>query len=505
MLLDCEPSAYQARVRPQAIACIDAQTGERLTYRQLDQRVGNCSGWLKQSLGAPEGCRIATLARNSLDQVVLFLACQRVGAIFTPLNWRLASAEIALLIADAEPRLLAYDAEFEAVALASAADYPPVDLVAMEAVHGWRTQAQAYTAEPSPQAPCVLLYTSGTTGRPKGVVITASNAFYASLNMAMVGEIGSASVLLCDVPLFHTVGLFAVTRTTLMAGGTLVMSDRFVPAQTLRRLSDPDLAVTHYFSVPQILAAMLDAPEFAQVDLSRLKAIFTGGAPLPAPLIDAFRPHGITLVNGYGMSEAGTTAHMPLAPELTRQDPGAIGFAAPLMALRIVDSQGLDVADGEAGEIWINGPSVSPGYWNQPQATAAVFQDGWFKTGDIALYEPSGVLRLLDRKKDMYISGGENVYPAEVEAALLAHPDVHDVAVVGAPHPRWGECGVAFVVARSQARLEAEALLAHCQGRLARFKHPSRIVFLDQIARTASGKIQKDPLRRRAAELSIPA
>lgn len=501
-LLEGDPVAYQSKVRPRALACIDAASGERFTYAELDRRVAQCAGLLGAKLGDPVGRPVAILARNSIDQVVLFMACQRAGAIFQPLNWRLTGVELGILLGDAAPGLLIVDDEFSVQAnVAVAASGVSLERFSSQAFgRAIDSAAVAAPAALGKDAPCTLLYTSGTTGKPKGVIITRSGAFHAALNLAFVGEVGPACVILTDAPMFHTVGLFAVTRSALTFGATLVVSDRFIPAQTLARLSNPTLGVTHYFGVPQIASALLNAPEYATADLSRLKAFFTGGAPLPPPLVDAFMRDGVTLVNGYGASETGTALHMPLDPDATRAHCGSVGFPAPAVSVRIVDQEGHDVPDGEVGELWLRGPAVTPGYWRNAAATQAAFVDGWFKTGDAARRDPNGLYRLIDRWKDMYISGGENVYPAEVEAALLAHPHVLDAAVVGAPHVRWGECGVAFVVLQPGAAASAGPLIAHCDGRLARYKWPSEIRFVAEVPRNASGKIRKDHLRRLIAE-----
>jgi fatty-acyl-CoA synthase len=311
-----------------------------------------------------------------------------------------------------------------------------------------------------------------------------------------VAELGADCTILSDAPMFHTVGLIATLRTALTVGATLVISDRFEPAATLRALSDPALHITHYFAVPRIAAALRDHPAFAAADLSRLRAIFSGGAPLPRALIEAYRARGVRLVNGYGMTEAGTVMHMPLDAAMIAARPGSVGLPAPFMAVRLVRSDGQDAATDEVGEVWLRGPAVTPGYWRNPQATEATFSDGWLRTGDLARRDALGFHWLVDRLKDMYISGGENVYPAEVENALWDLPGIADVAVLGVPHEVWGEAGVAFIVARADTVLTKAEVLQFCAGRLARYKHPASVRFLDAMPRTASGKIVRQALRR---------
>jgi len=495
-----DPIAFQSRLRPNALAIRSAENGRELSYQQFHCLINRLAGALSGIVAKPLSARIAVLGRNSIEQVALAMACQRVGAIFVPLNWRLSGVELARILADCEPVLLLVDDEFEEAARIAAHKQTrvlmrlrgPFSFAEQTADDGW-TQHQA----PDGNAACALLYTSGTTGQPKGVVVTRSGAFAAALNMALVGEINARAVMLCDVPLFHTVGLFAVARATLTLGGFLVLSEGFTPALTLERLSNPIMGLTHYFGVPQIAAALLAEPAFLTADLSRLKAIFVGGAPLPKFLVDAYLERGVVLVNGYGMTEAGTVIHMPLDVEATRGNPGAIGYPAPCVAIRLADEDGVDVAPGEAGEIWVSGPAVTPGYWCRPEANAESFRNGWFRTGDVARVDPDGLYHLLDRRKDMYISGGENVYPAEVESVLLAHPQITEAAIVGVPDDRWGETGVAFVVARPGSIIEEDGVLAACRERLARYKHPAQVEFIDILPRTAAGKVQKDLLRAR--------
>ena len=486
---------YRASVSPKKLALVEIATGTSLTYAELDDGVARCTGLLRKLVPQIEGERVAVLGRNSAAQIILAMACQRAGAVFVPLNWRLVAAELRGLVDDCDPALLVYDAEFADSALAAGQG---ITLKCFEGEAG--LAAELPSAAPGlPSAnhthPFALLYTSGTTGRPKGVIVSRDNAFFASLNFAMVGEIGPRSVVLADLPLFHTIGLIAVTRTTLMMGGTLVVSDRFLAPRTLKYLTDPEIGVTHYFGVPQIATALRAEPSFDVGKLGKLHAIFLGGAPLPQPLIEAWLADGVPLVNGYGMSEAGTVVHMPIDMDAIRQHPGAIGLPAPLQEIRIVGEGGIDAPPAEVGELWLRGPAVTPGYWRQPAATAAAMTDGWLHTGDLVRRDADGFLSVVDRLKDMYISGGENVYPAEVENVLLAHDGIADAAVIGVPDARWGEVGVAFIVLRSGAKLNETDVLDHCAGRLARYKCPARLVFVPAIARTASGKVQKHVLR----------
>ncbi|MBB6219681.1 AMP-binding protein [Rhizobium leguminosarum] len=501
-LVTDDPILYRARVAGDGQALFEIATGRQLTYAELDLRIARCAGLLSATLGARrDGARVAMLARNSMDSIVLAFACQRAGAIYVPLNWRLNAAELRPILADCAPALLVHDEEFSAT-VASLADADPEMAVISTAdgPTGLATRIEASLpmkpVSADADGACVLLYTSGTTGQPKGVVITRRNAFFAAVNFSFVGEIGSGSIALCDLPFFHTIGLIAVARTTLMLGGTLVVSDRFTPARTLAALADRQHAITHYFAVPQIALALRNDPAYSAGALSGLHALFVGGAPLTQALIESYLADGVALVNGYGMSEAGTVLHVPIDRRAVQDNPGSVGLPAPLLDIRIVGEDGRDVGEGEIGEFWLRGPAVTPGYWNKPRETAAAFSDGWYRTGDLGRREANGFYRIVDRLKDMYISGGENVYPAEVEAALASHPDILDVAVVGIPDVRWGECGVAYVVLRPGAAATAETIAGHCVERLAAFKRPARILFVETIPRTASGKVQKHVLRR---------
>jgi fatty-acyl-CoA synthase len=502
---DKDPIQYYAGVRPKRLACLEFRTGERLTYRELDLQIAKCAGLLIKVLGNPLGVRVAVLARNSIDVVLLHYACERTGAIFVPLNWRLAGPELKILLDDARPQLFVYEEEFGgAVAEAASGLSSLVTFKISPGGNEFRSAVSA--AEPAADrfaaldAACTLLYTSGTTGKPKGVIVTRTNLFFGAFNLSHVGQVGADSVMLCDAPMFHVIGLSAVMRSSFYAGATLAISDRFTPAGTLQRIGDPALGVTHYFCVPQMAQMLLEDPSFRAPEMARLKGLFVGGAPLPESLALRCVDAGIRVSQGFGMSEAGTVIHMPLDLEITRKKPRSVGLPAPTVEIRLVGPDGRDSGSGGPGEICLRGPGVSPGYWNQPEATRRAFVEGWFHTGDVARRDEDGFYEVIDRLKDMYITGGENVYPAEVEAAILTLPGVAEAAVVGVPHERWGESACAYVVLRPGATVTAEQVLQHCASRLARFKIPAWVRFVDTIPRTASGKIRKDVLRRVFAE-----
>lgn len=496
-----DPVSYRSRISPGRVAVRSLVDGKVLTYGEMDERIARCASLLTALLGEKvPGATVASLGRNSIDMLVLGYACQRINCLFVPLNWRLQPLELAAIVQDCGAQLVVYDNDFSSAAEQLIGDKSQLKAIPFE---GGPDSLDARIALEEPRThmpasendPIILLYTSGTTGTPKGVILTRANLFYSALNFLFVGEVTTDSVTFCDLPFFHTIGLVAIARTTLMMGATLVISDRFIPERTIECLNNREIGVSHYFAVPQMATILRSQPNYMPDRMKLLKAIFMGGAPLPPPLVESYLRDGVALVNGYGMSEAGTVMHMPLDKDAIANRHGSVGFAAPFIEAKIVGENGLPCAGGEVGELWIKGPSVSPGYWNKPEQTAAAFVDGWFRTGDLFSCDEDGFHLLADRLKDMYISGGENVYPAEVEAAILSLEGVAEVSVVGLPDEKWGEVGAAFIVARAGHTLTTDAVLDHCKARLATYKRPQRVHFLDAIPRNASGKALKHILR----------
>ena len=489
-----DPVGLHAQARPEKPALVDLATGRRWTYRALDRAIEQAKAALG-ALGLQPGDRLAAVARNSADLVIAHLAGVRMGAIFTPLNWRLAGPELSAILADCTPALILTDGSgaFEPSAGARLLDIREFAALAEAASPGPRGEPR------EAGQPCAMLYTSGTSGTPKGVILTPQTLFFTGVNFGVLGHVSVESVFLAESPMFHVIGLVTSIWPPLIQGGTVLVSPGFDPAVTNARLADRALGITHYFCVPQMAAALREAEGFRPEDWS-LKALFTGGGPNPPANIRWWLERGVAMVDGYGMTEAGTILGMPLDPALISAHAGAVGQAGPATAIRIVDGADRDVPDGTAGDIIVKGPHITPGYWNRPAERDRAFTpDGWLRTGDIAVRDADGFVTIVDRRKDMFISGGENVYPVEVESALAEHPDVALAAVIGMPDARWGEVGHAFVVLKPGSEAGEPDLRAHCEARLARFKVPKHFRIVEDLPRTATGKIRKNRLRESAA------
>ncbi|WP_296018995.1 AMP-binding protein [uncultured Agrobacterium sp.] len=486
-----DPVGLHAQARPEKLALVDLASGRRWTYRGLDRAIEQARAAI-DALGLGPGDRLASIARNCADLVIAQQACLRSGLIFTPLNWRLAAAEIDAILIDCTPALILVDGSSAGFTVPDGARL--LDIAAFTA----RCVSAAAGERGSPHdanRPCVLLYTSGTSGVPKGVILTPQTLFFTGVNFGVLGQVTSQSVFLAESPFFHVIGLVTSVWPPLVQGGTVLVSSGFDPVVTNARLADRALGITHYFCVPQMATALKDADGFQPENWS-LAALFTGGAPNPPANIRWWLERGVAMVDGYGMTEAGTILGMPLDPALISAHAGAVGQAGPATAIRIIDGDDRDVPDGTAGEIIVKGPHVTPGYWNKPEEHETVFTpDGWLRTGDIGLRDSDGFVTIVDRRKDMFISGGENVYPVEIESVLAEHPAVLQVAVVGVPDPRWGETGHAFVIL-SPGHEDAEGeLRAHCEARLARFKVPKHFRIVTELPRTSTGKVRKNKLR----------
>ncbi len=491
-----DPVKTHAVFNPHGRAVVDLESSREWRYAELHASVDRLAAWLVTELGPSSGDRIATLSKNCAEMLVLQLACARAGCVFVPLNWRLAESEIDALIDDAQPTILFVGDEFEfpTVAAQSRPISQTLDL-------GEPGSAPPQSARAAFAATSTLLYTSGTSGRPKGVMISEQNIFWGCSNFLFGNNVSMESVFLCDMPLFHTAGLLAATRTPILAGGCVLISRGFDAPTTLQRLTDLELGVTHYFSVPQMAAWIWNEAKFDASKLRKLHCWAIGGAPNPKANAERFINAGIRIADGFGMTEVCSAFGMPPYDfDALKDKAGSCGPAFLSFETRIVDDDGNDLPAGETGELWLRGPSIASGYWRQPEASTAAFSDGWFRTGDAGMFDEDGFFFIVDRKKDMYISGGENVYPAEVEATIAELDDVAESAVIGVPDKRWGEVGRAYVVAVNGRSVSEDKIIQHCKNRLAKFKAPVTVAIVDSLPRTASGKLQKHVLRERARD-----
>lgn len=485
--------AARAALTPDRPAMEELMSRRRVTYRMLDAGAAQAAGAL-EALGVGAEDRVAVLCRNRIAFFELLLGAAKLGAILVPLNWRAPAPELQPLIDDAAPTVLVYGAEDEAVARSlGGAKLRHVGLDDL-GPEGWEALCAAAAPAPGrprwPTAQCwYLLYTSGTTGAPKAVVQTYAMALANYVNLRQAIALGPDDVTLNYLPLFHTAGINLHTLPTLIAGGLSLVLPGFDAAQTLALVVEGRL--TAFFGVPAVYQQLALTPGFDTADLGAVRSWSCGGAPLPDALVHVYAAKGVRVCNGYGMTETGPTTFLMDAARVLEKV-GSVGRAQLLVEAKAMRADGAPAAIGEDGELWLRGPGITPGYWRKPAETAAAFtEEGWLKTGDLARQDRDGDWRIVGRAKEMFISGGENVYPAEVENVLALHPDILEAAVVGAPDPDWGEVGVAFVMARPGRAVDPSALDAFCRSRLAGFKAPRRFVPVSDFPRTPAGKVRK--------------
>ncbi len=467
--------------------------GEKMTYRELGDRAARWAAVLTER-GIGRGDRIAFLGENQPAFVEVLFGAARVGVVFVPVNTRLAAPEVAYILADSGARLLVHD-DRATVAAEAAGELPRI-------VVGAEADATLAAVEPAPEAPGVglddpaaILYTSGTTGRPKGAVLTHGNLTWNSLNTLIDADIVSTDVALVISPLFHAASLGMGLLPAILKGATVVLERTFDAGRALRIIEEQ--GVTMLSGVPTTYQFMAEHPDWASTDLSTLGKLTCGGSPVPTRVLAAFEARGLSFSQGYGMTETSPGATY-LPATRTRAKMGSAGQAHFFTEVRVVDENGLTLQPGEIGEIQVRGPNVTPGYHGNPTATAEAFTaDGWFRTGDLGSFDDEGFLFVADRLKDMIISGGENIYPAEVEDLILGLDEVTGAAVIGIPDERWGETPWAVVTLRDGAELTTARLSEYLAGRIARYKIPKNVVVVDELPRTASGKVKKLDLRKR--------
>lgn len=497
--------------------------GRQSTYAEVHERTTALSGALRDA-GVQPGDRVAYVGFNHPALLETLFATARAGAITVLVNPRLSTGELDYIIGDSEPTVLLHGPELADWARSWEPGAPSqgrpdtnrdASSAEVRAVVGIQDDTgpggyEAFLASgPEVEAVpnglddvCLIMYTSGTTGNPKGAMLTHGNLFFNDINQLLTVDLRPDEVTLDVGPLFHIAALNGLALPVFLKGGTQVIRTRFRPEEAFADIAEH--GVTSMFTVPLMLDAMAHHPGFAAADLSSLRSLVCGGAPVPDRLLRIFAERGVSVMQGYGLTETSPGA-MLLEPQHSTAKSGSAGVSQFLVDTRVVGPDGSDRPPHEAGEILVRGPIVTPGYWRQPEATAAAFTGDWFHTGDIAVRDEDGFTFLVDRSKDMYISGGENVYPTEVENRILDVPGVAEAAVVGVPDEKWGEAGAAYVVPADGVELSEESLRADLASRLARYKMPRDIAFVTELPRTATGKVKKHVLRQGLAEAAPQA
>jgi fatty-acyl-CoA synthase len=516
----------RAELSPDRVALLDPwgpaspPPGEPLRYGELLLSARRTARFLREACGVGRGDRVAVLARNHRAWLEVLLGCGQLGAVLQGLNWRLAGPELLPLFAEARPKVLIYGADFaqQVAQLGASGAAPrhivridsPTDPPAAGAPGGGelclseraRCDAGALDgARPALSDPWILCYTGGSTGTPKAAVLTHGGVLWNAINTCASWGLTSEDCAVLNAPLFHTGGMNVFTTPLLYLGGASVLCREFRVEQVLDLLSLPGpREVSLLFGVPTMFQDLQAHPRFAEADWRRLKLVISGGAPCPAPVFERFFLAGVPFRTGYGLTEAGPNNFF-LPDALAHKKPGSVGYPLLHVEAGLLDEASLPLSPDadRVGELRLRGPHLSAGYFERPDETAAAFRDGWLHTGDLARRDADGCYYIVGRRKELFISGGENVYPAEIESVLCGHPAVAEAAVLGIPDARWGEVGLAVIVPRGTAPVDEEELLARCHARLARYKAPRRFVFVAALPRTGAGKVDRPLLRARYA------
>ncbi|HEX5727615.1 MAG TPA: AMP-binding protein [Longimicrobiaceae bacterium] len=493
-----DPLPFWRRVAPRRVALVDRAADQRLTYAELDAAAGRMAAALA-GLGAGRGDLVAVLAGNRREVAEAFFACGRLGAALLPLNWRLSAAELAPIAADARPRLVLGEDRFRALAEGALADVGArwIDLDHELPALLARAAAPPAAVSVSGDDPYLVLYTSGSTGKPKGAVLPHRQVLWNAVATTTAWGLGPDDVAPVSTPFFHTGGWNVFATPLWHRGGTVVLFDAFSADGFLEGIEAEGCTVA--LTVPTQLLLLAESGRWGR-PLPRLRFFISGGAPCPASLAERVRAAGYVFREGYGLTECGPNCFATSDEEALRR-PGSVGWPVPFLQMRLDAGGGREAEPGEPGELLLRGPQVFAGYLRAPERTAEVLSpDGWLRTGDLARRDADGAYAICGRRREMFISGGENVFPGEVEAALADCPGVAEAVVVGVPDDRWGEVGRAFVVTRAGAAVGETEVIAHARARLAGYKVPRSVVFLPEIPRLGSGK----PDRRALATAEAP-
>ena len=477
-----------ARFKPKSEALYDVSTGKRWTYEQMHKDSLAMAQFLYDE-GIRHGDRVAVLAFNRGETLVLFYACAFLGAIMVPFNWRLSNAELKYQIGDCKPTVLFCDETYK--------DFPHMKGIALDSfsdiVGEYIKKIEPHKWSGSNlEDPWAIMYTSGSTGKPKGALLTHLQVFYNAVNTILACNLEENNSTLTFTPLFHTGGLNCLTTPMFSRGGRVILTPGFDPEQSFNLIKNEK--ITNLIGVPTIYQMLADHPSFEKTDFSFVKDALCGGAVLSPSLLERYFKKGIPLRQGFGLTEVGPNC-FSMPPIDVQRKPGSVGKVIHHLFAKIVRPDGSECEPEEAGELVLSGPTVCGGYWNNKKATEESIKNGWFHTGDVLYKDKEGFFFVQGRIKEMYISGGENVYPAEVESAILQCPGVAMAAVISIADDKWGEVGVAFIEPQPEVSLTGDDIKIYIKNKLAKFKHPKKINILSELPKTASGKIDKPKIK----------
>lgn len=497
--------AKRAELTPNRIALVELETGSRFTYAALNTRANRLANFMNHKLGVQPGDRVAIIAKNSVAYVDLLYGLPKIGAIFAPFNWRLTAHELTYMVQDLQPKVLIYEPEFESLVREMRSDIQVEYYVSLRGkpesglLNYSDGLAAASTDEPvrppiDGETPCCILYTSGTTGRPKGAILPHRQILWNAINTVISWGLNEHDISPVYTPMFHAGGLFVFLTPLFYAGGRIILARDFDPVDSLQWITEEKCTVI--LGVPTLFQMWMESEYFQKADFKHVHFFISGGAPCPPALMEAWRAaKGVVFRQGYGLTEVGVNC-FSMSDEDSVVKLSSVGKPIFHSKMRITDPvSGTDMPADQAGELLIWGPHVCAGYWRNPQATQEAITDGWFHTGDMAHRDEDGFFYIDGRYKDMIKSGGENIYAAEVEAIFREHPAVKDAALIGKPDKTWGEIGLILVVLKEGHSAKDDALKEFCRARLAKFKVPKEVIFVDVLPYSPYGKVEKNKLR----------
>jgi fatty-acyl-CoA synthase len=482
----------RARLTPDRTAIIDADQHLSYSFKEVNERAASIAAWLLNN-HVKKGDRVALLSPNHIVYFDLLFACAKIGAIFVPLNWRLSIEELRYILSDSTPVFIGYHPQFKdkIEQLRSEKD-TVVTINELEEIASSKVQLSSLESlSISEEDPLVIIYTGGTTGKPKGVVLAHRSILYNAINTVMSWNLTADDCTLTSMPMFHTGGLNVLSIPLLLIGGKVVITEAFDPLQSIEYINRYHCTIVIF--VPTMYHMLFQTEEFKASSFPSIKTFLSGGAPCPMEVYEEFQKKGIAFKEGYGLTEAGPN-NFYIDPKIANIKRGSVGKPMLLNTIKLITEDGREARTNEVGEICIKGKHLFIHYWNNQKATDKALRDGWLHTGDLAKMDEDGFFYIVGRKKDMIITGGENVYPLEVEHWLESHPDIVEASVIGLPDKKWGEIVTAFVVSATPALTSAD-LIAHCEQKLGRYKIPRKFFFVDELPKTHVGKIDKNKLR----------